>query len=109
MAWGILSGVLSDQLKGVEQLWLRPLSRLESQLASLVEHRLWLEVLVGTVLGLGVSLALGPAAEGRSVHHGRRSNSGHESHGEQRRRRSCCEHGYELLGWHSGTAGGKHS
>jgi Na+/H+-dicarboxylate symporter len=54
--------MLSDQLKGVEQLRPRPLRRLASQLAALVEHRLWLQVLVGMVLGLAVGVALGPAA-----------------------------------------------
>ena len=54
--------MLSDQLKGVEQLRPRPLRRLASQLAGLVENRLWLQVLVGMVLGLGVGVALGPAA-----------------------------------------------
>jgi len=54
--------MLREHLKNIELLKPRPLRNLAGQLASLVEHRLWLKVLIGMFAGLAVGLALGPAA-----------------------------------------------
>jgi Na+/H+-dicarboxylate symporter len=54
--------MLKEHLKNIELLNPRPLRNLAGQLALLVEHRLWLKVLIGLFAGLAVGLALGPAA-----------------------------------------------
>ncbi len=46
----------------IERLKPRSFRRLAGQLASLVERRLWLQVLIGMVAGLGTGVALGPTA-----------------------------------------------
>jgi len=48
----------------LEALHPRSMSRLSHHLGALVEGRLWLKVLIGMVLGIGVGTMLGPPRAG---------------------------------------------